>query len=150
MDRESSIASAVTGWRTEAAVPERRASEDVGFGRLRTKFENLEVSAMFRMGVVPQPPCAPHRVFAEGVWQRRRNRSASLSSCSSRISDASYADTDASMSELASSVARLTQSSNGSDNAMTDVEEIVSLAGQMSSEPLPNFQMQAMCPEWEA
>ena len=117
VDKESSIASAVTGLRPEAEVPERRASDD---------------------GSCPVVP------------SRRARRSASLSSGSSQISDASYADTDASMSESASSDARPTPSSNGSDVTMTDIEEIVSPAGQMGSEPLSNFQMQAMFPVWEA
>ena len=58
---------------------------------------------------------------------------------SPQISDERYADTDASMRELASSDARLTPSFNGSDVAMTDIEENVLSAGQMSSELLPNF-----------
>ena len=49
---------------------------------------------------------------------------------SSQISDESYDDTDVSMPELARSDARLTPSSNGSDDTMMDIEEIVSQAGQ--------------------
>ena len=115
---------------------------------------SLEVSVTFRMGGRTQPPYPLHRVFAEGAWLRQRNRCASLSSCSSPISDARCADTDASMSELASSDARLTQSSNGSDGAMTDVEENVPSAGQgvmgsVSSELPPILQLQPMFPVWE-
>ena len=81
---------------------------------------------MFRMGGRTLPPYPLHRVFAEGAWRRRWNRGASFSSGSSQISDASYADTDASMSELASSDARLT------------------------SELPPNLQMHPMSPVWDA
>ena len=121
----------------------------------RTDLENLEVSVTFRMGGRAQPPCPLHQVFAEEEWHRQRNRGVSLSSCSSRISDASYADTDASTLELASSDARLTQSSNGSDDAMTDGEANVPSAGQgvtgsVSSELPPILQVQPTFPVWEA
>ena len=70
-----------------------------------------------------QPLCPLQRMFAEGALQRQWSQSASLSSHSSQISDASSsgrlpqntADTDASMSELASSDACLSRSSSGSD-----------------------------------
>ena len=108
----------------------------------RTEFET------FRMGGRTQPLCLLHRAFAEDAWQRRRSRGASFSSGSSQISDESYDDTDVSMPELASSDVRLTPSSNCSDFAMTDIKKIVSQAGQSSSEPLSNFQLQAMFPVW--
>ena len=173
VDKEGSTASAMTGWRLEAAVQWCRAQGDLGTnfadryyrssqlrrgGRNwnvtpsappdRTELEDLEVGATFRIGGRSQPLCPLHRVFAEGAWQRQRHRSASLSGWSSRISDASYADTVASMSELASSDVRLTESTNGSDDAMTDVEENVPSAGQVtgsvSSELPPILQLQPM------
>ena len=74
---------------------------------------------------------------------------------SSQISDASNADTDASMSEPASSGARLTQSSGGCDDAMTDIEENVPSTGQevtgsASSELPPILQLQPTFPVCEA
>ena len=59
------------------------------------------------------------------------------------------------MSELASSDARLTPSSNGSNVAMTDIEENGLSAGRgatgnVSSELPPILQLQPMFPVWEA
>ena len=98
----------------------------------RAELESLEVSAILRMGVVPSrfARCIDCLQRVRGNDERRRNRSASLSSGSFQVSDASCAHTDVSMSELASSDARFTPSSNGSDVAMTDIEENVPSAGQ--------------------
>ena len=98
-----------------------------------------------------------------GVSQRQWSRSASSSSCSSQISDASSssrssqntAGTDASTSELAGSDACFSQSTDGSDVAMTDFEENVPSAGQgatgsVRSELLPVFQPQLTFPAWDA
>ena len=83
----------------------------------------------------------------------------SSSSRSSQISDSSSpsrssqntAGTDASMSRLASPDACFLQSTDGSDVAMTDIEENVPSAGQgmtgsVSSELSPVFQLQLMFP----
>ena len=88
-------------------------------------------SAVFPLMPWSQPPLPLHRVFAEGARQRQWSRSASSSSCSSQISDASSssrsfqntAGFEASMSERASSNTCFSQSADGSDVPMTDFEE---------------------------
>ena len=84
------------------------------------------------------------------------------SSSSSQVSHASSssrssqntAGTDALMSELAISDACFSQSTDGSDVAMTDIEENVpsgglGMTGSVSSELSPVFQLQLVFPVWE-
>ena len=96
-----------------------------------------------------QPPLPLNRMLAAGGRQRQWSRSVSTSRRSSQ-----NIGTDASMSELASSDACFSQSTDGFDVAMADIEENVLPAGQgmmgsVSSELPPVFQLQLMFLVWE-
>ena len=158
LGQESRIASAVTGWRLEAAAQEGRASSDVGVAR------ELE----------SRTQCAArlYRVRESGddcILQDGKSHPAALPAASS-VCRGCVATTLEPRCEFLQRLlpdqrrelrrhgcfnARICELGRFSDTelqrfAMTDIEENVPSAGQMSSELLPNFQMQPMLPLWEA
>ena len=75
VDKEGSIASAVTGWRPEAAVLECRASGDVGVDRLRRSLLPLFSAPAWRsqLEFLTQCIAGPHRAGGERNAQDGRS-----------------------------------------------------------------------------